>query len=192
MLFRQFKTVVQAFRDVFADSGFSMAGAVAYSFVLSLFPFCIFLGALAGYFGGETLAKQAVEQLFQMVPKPVAEAMTYRFTLVCSDGKLRSFDAAEPWATLTPVWGEVPVGPIELRVEGLDSSGGQAVGLAGTRSFHRAAEFNGPYGKPVLPYDESARVALRSVILEPFVRPVVRNWNGIVVGGLRPTAAFKP
>jgi len=75
MLFRQFKTVVQAFRDVFADSGFSMAGAVAYSFVLSLFPFCIFLGALAGYFGGETLAKQAVEQLFQMVPKPVAEAI---------------------------------------------------------------------------------------------------------------------
>ena len=75
MLFRQFKTIVQAFRDVFADSGFSMAGAVAYSFVLSLFPFCIFLGALAGYFGGETLAKQAVEQLFQMVPKPVAEAI---------------------------------------------------------------------------------------------------------------------
>jgi len=27
------------------------------------------------YFGGETLAKQAVEQLFQMVPKPVAEAI---------------------------------------------------------------------------------------------------------------------
>jgi len=72
---RQLKAIAQAFRDVFADSGFSMAGAVAYSFVLSLFPFCIFLGALAGYFGGETLAKQAVEQLFQMVPAPVAEAI---------------------------------------------------------------------------------------------------------------------
>lgn len=75
MPFRQLKAITQAFRDVFADSGFSMAGAVAYSFVLSLFPFCIFLGALAGYFGGETLAKQAVEQLFQMVPTPVAEAI---------------------------------------------------------------------------------------------------------------------
>jgi membrane protein len=52
-----------------------MAGAVAYSFVLSLFPFCIFLGTLAAYFGGESLAQQAVEQLFQMVPKPVAEAI---------------------------------------------------------------------------------------------------------------------
>ncbi len=75
MFFRQFKTITQAFYELFADSGFSMAGAVAYSFVLSLFPFCIFLGALAGYFGGEPLAKQAVEQLFQMVPAPVAEAI---------------------------------------------------------------------------------------------------------------------
>ncbi|KAB2920371.1 MAG: YihY/virulence factor BrkB family protein [Hyphomicrobiaceae bacterium] len=75
MFFRQLKTFTQAFYELFADSGFSMAGAVAYSFVLSLFPFCIFLGALAGYFGGEPLAKQAVEQLFQMVPAPVAEAI---------------------------------------------------------------------------------------------------------------------
>lgn len=75
MLFRQVRTFFQALRDVFADSGFSMAGAVAYSFVLSLFPFCIFLGALAGYFGGEGLARQAVEQLFQMAPQPVAEAI---------------------------------------------------------------------------------------------------------------------
>ena len=26
--------------------------------------------------------------------------------------------------------------------------------------------------------------------LEPFVRPILRNWNGIVVGGLRPTGAL--
>ena len=38
MLFRQFKSVFQAFYALFADSGFSMAGAVAYSFVLSFFP----------------------------------------------------------------------------------------------------------------------------------------------------------
>jgi membrane protein len=58
MLFRQLKSISQAFYALFADSGFAMAGAVAYSFVLSLFPFCIFLGALAGYFGGEPLAEQ--------------------------------------------------------------------------------------------------------------------------------------
>ena len=75
MLFRQLKGVAQAFYALYADSGFSMAGAVAYSFVLSFFPFCIFLGTLAAYFGGEALAKQAVEQLFEMVPAPVAEAI---------------------------------------------------------------------------------------------------------------------
>jgi len=75
MLFRQFKSIVQAFYALFADSGFAMAGAVAYSFVLSFFPFCIFLGALAGYFGGEALAKQAIAQLFELVPEPVAQAI---------------------------------------------------------------------------------------------------------------------
>jgi membrane protein len=75
MLFRQFKSIVQAFYALFADSGFAMAGAVAYSFVLSFFPFCIFLGALAGYFGGEALAKEAVAQLFELVPEPVAQAI---------------------------------------------------------------------------------------------------------------------
>jgi membrane protein len=75
MLFRQLKSILRAFYELFADSGFSMAGAVAFSFVLSLFPFCIFLGTVAGYFGGEVLAKQAVEQLFEMAPAPVAEAI---------------------------------------------------------------------------------------------------------------------
>ena len=67
MFSRHLKPVAIAFHETFADSGFSMAGAVAYSFVLSLFPFCIFLGALAGYFGGEALARAAVQQLFQLV-----------------------------------------------------------------------------------------------------------------------------
>ena len=75
MLFSQSRSILRAFYELFADSGFSMAGAVAFSFVLSLFPFCIFLGTLAGYFGGEALAKQAVEQLFEMAPAPVAEAI---------------------------------------------------------------------------------------------------------------------
>src|SRR5262245_2225206 len=75
MIFRQIRTVVAAVRAVYADSGFAMAGAVAFSFVLSLFPFCIFLGALAGMFGGEERAQEGVKQLFEIVPKPVAEAL---------------------------------------------------------------------------------------------------------------------
>jgi membrane protein len=69
------RTIWNALYDLFADSGFSMAGAVAFSFVLALFPFCIFLGAFAGYFGGEALAKSAVAQLFEVVPSAVAKVL---------------------------------------------------------------------------------------------------------------------
>jgi membrane protein len=71
----QGRTVWNALYDLFADSGFSMAGAVAFSFVLALFPFCIFLGAFAGYFGGEALAKAAVVQLFDVLPAAVAQVL---------------------------------------------------------------------------------------------------------------------
>lgn len=75
MFIRQIRNILGAVYSFYADSGFAMAGAVAYSFVLSLFPFCIFVGAVAGYFGGEALAKQGVAQLFEIAPKPVAEAL---------------------------------------------------------------------------------------------------------------------
>ena len=75
MLFRQIRTVLAAIHAVYADSGFAMAGAVAFSFVLSLFPFSIFLGAMAGLFGGEERAKQGIKRLFEIVPAPVAEGL---------------------------------------------------------------------------------------------------------------------
>ncbi|MGE3064421.1 MAG: YihY/virulence factor BrkB family protein [Hyphomicrobiaceae bacterium] len=72
---QQFSAIGRALYETYQDSGFSLAGAVAYSFVLSVFPFCIFLGAVAGYLGGEWLAQQAVAQLFEVVPRPVAEVL---------------------------------------------------------------------------------------------------------------------
>ena len=61
--------------NLFQNCGFSMSGAVAFTFLLSLFPFCIFLGALAATLGGRELAAYAVAQLFQAVPEPVAKAL---------------------------------------------------------------------------------------------------------------------
>src|SRR5262249_15410368 len=87
MLFRQLKSISQAFYALFADSGFAMAGAVAYSFVLSLFPFCIFLGALAGYFGGEPLAEEAVAKLFELAPAPVVEAIAPEVSAVTAQSR---------------------------------------------------------------------------------------------------------
>ncbi len=69
------KILRRALWTLVENSGFSMAGAIAFSFLLSLFPFCIFLGALAGTIGGRDLANYAVTQLFDAVPEPVAKAL---------------------------------------------------------------------------------------------------------------------
>ncbi len=72
---RQLNILRRAMWMLFQNAGFSMSGAVAFTFLLSLFPFCIFLGALAGTIGGRELATYAVAQLFQAVPGPVALAL---------------------------------------------------------------------------------------------------------------------
>ena len=71
----QLTILKRAMWTLFEDSGFSMSGAIAFSFLLSLFPFCIFLGALAGTIGGRDLAAYAISQLFELVPEPVAKAL---------------------------------------------------------------------------------------------------------------------
>lgn len=65
----------RALKTLVENSGFSMAGAIAFSFLLSLFPFSIFLTALAGTIGGRDLATFAVSILFEVVPEPVAKAL---------------------------------------------------------------------------------------------------------------------
>src|SRR5262245_51502802 len=101
--------------------------------------------------------------------KLVARATTYRFTATASSGKPFTFEASEPWAPLAPIWSNLPVGTTELNVEALDDRGA-VVGCAGTAEFHRGAAFNGPYGKPVVPYAQSARIALQGLMVEPFVQ----------------------
>jgi membrane protein len=74
--FRRTTTFVEAVYRLYEHSGFSMAGAVAFSFVVSIFPFCIFLGALGSILIGDPkIAAQAAEQLFQILPKRVAEGI---------------------------------------------------------------------------------------------------------------------
>lgn len=71
----RYRTVLGAIYRLYEHSGFSLAGAVAFSFVVSLFPFCIFVGALSGVFGGRELATRAVAQLFDILPPAVASAL---------------------------------------------------------------------------------------------------------------------
>lgn len=92
--------------------------------------------------------------------KPVAGAVRYRFTArSMANQKDFVFEADTPVAALIPVWKELPVGKVELKVEGLDGKN-EPAGVSGTRAFWRAAVYNGPYHKAVMDYEESARRGL--------------------------------
>lgn len=70
------RALFDAIYRLYEHSGFTLAGAVAFSFVVSIFPFCIFLGALAGIvFGGPELARLAIDQLFAILPQRVAQGL---------------------------------------------------------------------------------------------------------------------
>lgn len=109
--------------------------------------------------------------------KPVEGAASYRFTLTSSSGGTTSprtreltFDAQAPSAALTPVWLDVPVGTATVIAVGMKADNVTSIAISGTRQFHRAAAFGGPYGKPILPYAESVHVALDGLIHETFVQ----------------------
>src|SRR3989339_843220 len=60
--------------------------------------------------------------------KPVEGAEYYRFTAVSDNGKKHIFEAEKPWAPLTPIWAQLPVGDVSLTVEGLDAKNGKVLG----------------------------------------------------------------
>lgn len=106
---KRFRTFLEALYRLYEHSGFAMSGAVAFSFVVSIFPFCIFLGALSGIFGGHQLATQAIQQLFDILPRPVAEGLapevqatmgTSRPDLLTASGFLALFFATSAIETM--------------------------------------------------------------------------------------------
>lgn len=82
------KTLLESIYRLYEHSGFAMAGAVAFSFVVSLFPFCIFLGALSGIFGGRQLADRAVQQLFEILPEAVAKGLAPQVEAIMGDSRI--------------------------------------------------------------------------------------------------------
>ena len=89
-------TVFQAIYRLYEHSGITLASAVAFSVILSIFPFCIFLGSIAGVFGGRDLAEQAVAVLVDVLPAPVAEALSPEVRAVMGSSRfdLLTFSAA--------------------------------------------------------------------------------------------------
>jgi maltose/maltodextrin transport system substrate-binding protein len=86
---------------------------------------------------------------------PVNGATGYLF--VVRMPKEYVFEAEEPWASLTPIWKDLPPGKVSLYVEGLERKGGKSLGKAGSIEFERKAVFNGPYHVPAFDYIEAGK-----------------------------------
>ena len=88
------RTFFDALYRLYEHSGFALASAVAFSFVVSIFPFCIFLGALSGVFGGRDLANTAIAQLFDILPRPVAEGLAPEVDAIMGSSRIDLLTAA--------------------------------------------------------------------------------------------------
>jgi membrane protein len=64
-----------AWRLVMVDDGLVLAGYIAFTAFLSLFPFLIFLAALAGFLGDRETADSFIEAMFEFMPDDVAETL---------------------------------------------------------------------------------------------------------------------
>ena len=68
-------TFYTAFKRMLDEDGMMAAGHIAFTAFLSLFPFLIFLAALAGFISTPEDVPQIVDLMFEFMPKEVAEAM---------------------------------------------------------------------------------------------------------------------
>ena len=103
--------------------------------------------------------------------KQIDGADTYRFeVLSLADSQRWTFQDPSPFAPLSPVWTEMPVGSYQLKVVGV-AEDGKEIGVSGTREFYRAAPFDGIYhAPPEMPYAESAMLALETLLDRDFVQ----------------------
>ncbi|MCK4966638.1 hypothetical protein KAS50_06385, partial [bacterium] len=93
--------------------------------------------------------------------KKMKEASYYLFTARSyANNRSYTFKDEVPWASLSPIWKELPAGQVLLKVEGCNDKG-KVLGAVDVRLFNRGAVFTGLYHKPVLDYIESARRALK-------------------------------
>ena len=67
-----FRVLYDAFMRFSQDDGWAIASHIALSILTSLFPFLIFVTALAGFLGSKNLGDEGVQILFQTWPQQVA------------------------------------------------------------------------------------------------------------------------
>lgn len=70
-----FSSLLEAYYRFLEDDGWAIASHIALSTLTSMFPFLIFLTALAGFFGSKDLADEAVTLLLESWPSRVAQPL---------------------------------------------------------------------------------------------------------------------
>lgn len=70
-----FRLLAKSFRRLFADEAVPLAGNIAFRTLFSIFPFLIFLTAIAGFFGTEDQARAAVNLLIGVVPETLVKPL---------------------------------------------------------------------------------------------------------------------
>lgn len=98
----------------------------------------------------------------------VKDAVKYLYDISCEDNSHYSFKSNVPCSSLSTPWESMQTGFFHLRVIGLNANG-DSIGLAGSGKYYKAAYFNGPYHQPVMPYDESAKIALENLMHKDYV-----------------------
>ena len=73
---------IQAVRRLFADEAIPLAGNIAFRTLFSIFPFLIFLTALAGFFGNEALAEKVVTFLLSVAPEQLVRPLSGEITSI--------------------------------------------------------------------------------------------------------------
>ncbi len=73
---------LQALRRLFADEAVPLAGNIAFRSIFSLFPFLIFLTALAGFFGTEDQAQSLVSYLLSVAPEQIIRPLAGEITSI--------------------------------------------------------------------------------------------------------------
>jgi membrane protein len=77
-----FRLFVESWRRLFADEAVPLAGNIAFRVLFSIFPFLIFLTAIAGFFGTADQARAAVDFLIGVVPATLVGPLTGEITSI--------------------------------------------------------------------------------------------------------------
>ena len=72
----------ESLKRFFADEAIPLAGNIAFRTIFSIFPFLIFLTAIAGFFGSEEQAAQAVGFLLQVAPEALVRPLAGEITSI--------------------------------------------------------------------------------------------------------------